>query len=204
MISGSGSKVRKSTLLKALLPSVKQFKKVQSDLCATWCVSYTKLKYMNEMLWETVKYTEEKNGTSFWDANSLTKLVKRLCHDQLKLCVEPFMKLNGDGDIRDLYESYPKFIRLICTGNKLKIVRACYFLLGQIIHWIEKRPDILQQIAILGPFTNEIFVVELHNSVIARRIGNIELSFQNIRDESADVQFARNFFSQIREALDMK
>ena len=112
------------------------------------------------------------------------------------------MKLNREGNIVDLYESFPKLIKIISTGDKMKIVRACYFLLGQVLHWMKSRPDILVQIFKLGPYTNEVFI-ELHNSTISRRVDHMELLFQNIRDESVDVQFARTFFNHIKAALEL-
>ena len=108
------------------------------------------------------------------------------------------MILNREGNIVDLYESFPKLIKIISTGDKMKIVRAYYFLLGQVLHWMKSLPDILVQIFKLGPYTNE-----LHNSTISRRVDHMELLFQNIRDESVDVRFARTFFNHIKAVLEL-
>ena len=79
IISGSGATARKKKSVQDLDCSVKHFKKVQAELCGTRKVSYTKLKYMNELLWETVIYSEKQYGESFWNANALAKGLCRGC-----------------------------------------------------------------------------------------------------------------------------
>jgi len=188
------------------------YNKKRKEFLKEMITNHTRLKFNTELLWQVIKRADaiharipgcENFSATFWDANSFTKLLKSICEDQLKLVVEPFDKLNGDGNIRNLYEQFPKIIKLISIGKKPKIVRACFFLLGQLIHLVEKRPDIMRQISIIAPYTTEL-PIELHNSAIARRVKYLELIFQNIRNESVNSSRIRDMFYQIRGVLEQK
>lgn len=199
-ITGPNVKEKKKAIEK--LPScVLNFNCLAKEIKKSWVTNHQRLKYNQELLWAVVKYTEAKYGTEFWNTNKLTEMIKYVIHEMLELCVEPFNLLNGHGDIKPLYESLPLFTKLICVGSKYKIVRACFFLLGQLIHLINNRPDIMHQIALMAPYTNEV-IIEFQNSTLQRRLMYLEILFQNIRTESIQTTRARDMYNQIRMALE--
>lgn len=139
-----------------------------------------------------------------WGKNSLTKLLKYVLLTELKLCVEPFNNLNADGDISSLFESFPHMIKLIAMGDKPKIVKACLFLLGQLIYLIENRSDIILLLGTLAPYLNEVYI-EHYNSLLERRLLHKRGDFQQIRNESVNtgrIRFNYEQFSNLFELND--
>ena len=125
-----------------MLSGIKEEKEVMN----TVYTNHQRLKFNDELLYHVVKYAERDLQETF-QTNAVTKMLKRMFDTQLDLCVEPFNTLNADGDITELYEQYPMMIRLFAVGNKPKIVRAGFFLLAELIHLVDERPDILPQLA---------------------------------------------------------
>jgi hypothetical protein len=106
---------------------------------------------------------------------------------QLDLCVEPFNTLNADGDITELYEQYPMMIRSFAVGNKPKIVaKSRFFLLAELIHLVDERPDILPQLAESCTCLNEV-VIEHNHSILARLLDKAKKEFQILRNASVQV-----------------
>jgi hypothetical protein len=210
---GNDVKARREAVPK-LSTGVVDYNKKRAEHLAEMITNHQRLKFMDELLWHVVEYADLNFGATaagkegrllsaaFWDANGVTRLIKSVCQDQLRLVVEPFDRLNVDGDISDLYEKFPLLIRLISLGRKPKIVRACLGLLAQLIHMIKNRPDMMRQIAQIAPFTNEL-TIELHNSTLSRRVKMLEGIFSQIRDESVQCSRIRHMFKGVRDVLEL-
>ena len=178
------------------------FNNLIQSIVKSCITNHQRLKYNDELLHVAICLSIEKIGAeTLFGKNALTRMVGALFMDQLHLAVQPFNDLNARGDRTSLYEHFPLMIRVIATGNKHKIVRACFFLLAELIHLIENRPDIMRQIAIMAPYTNEV-QIEFHNSTIARRLQHMDVLFQNIRNESVNTSRIRDMYTQVRNMLD--
>lgn len=114
--------------------------------------------------------------------------------------MEPFNTLNADGDITELYEQYPMMIRLFAVGNKPKIVRAGYFLLAELIHLVDNRPDILPQHAESCTSLNEVFI-EHNHSILARLLDKAKKEFQILRNLSVQISQDRQRKTSMLELL---
>ncbi len=82
-------------------------------------------------------------------------------------------------------------ITSISNGNKPKIVKAEIFLLSQVMHLKEFRPDLLRTIGLYCTGAcNEVFI-EFRNAPIARYLDKKKPSFATLRRVSADVDARR-------------
>lgn len=146
---------------------------------------------------------EEMMLEGLYEKNALTKMIKYLLIDCLGLCVRPFGSLNADGDIGPLFEEFPKMILLISVGNKPNIVRACIFLLAELLHLKTYRPDILIMIFSNGTKLNEL-LIEFANSCLAREVTAKQImDFQHLRDGSIAVDKKRKDMKEIKEVSEV-
>ena len=157
---------------------------LEKKLHEAFIVNHCRLKFMFELLWSVTQYAKTHLGLSYED-NSLTRMIGSFVNDQLRLAVEPFNQLNLHGDLTMFFEEYPRMVTLFSVGEKPKIVRAGIFLTAQILHMVENRPDIMQELALNATKINEVFV-EHANSLIQREVAKRQSdpSFQKVRDAS--------------------
>ena len=145
-----------------------------------WITNFKSLKFMSELLFAAYKYVLTKdNSNQLFEKNALTKLVQSEL-EMLRLSVEPFNELNGNGNLVPLLEQYPKLTTLFMVGGKKKIVRASFFLLSQYIHLKENRPDVLKQLGLDCTKTNECSI-EHFNSIIGRAAHGLDIDANSIR-----------------------
>lgn len=200
-ITGKDAAKRKKEVPR-LQQNVMDFNNLSQSIAKSWITNHQRLKYNDELLHAVIRHSIEEKGEEYlFGKNTLTRMMGTMFKEQLQLVVEPFNILNATGDITNFYEHFPLIIRAIAAGKKFKIVRACFFLLAQLIHLIDNRPDIMRQIAIMAPFTNEVHI-EFHNSTIARRVKNMDVVFQNLRNESVNTSRIRDMYHQLSDLLD--
>lgn len=197
-------KVIEDELPPPLNPAIQAFNGLALDIKKSHITNHQRLMHMDQLLYAVVQHANDHGGPDFWhlDNSPFCRLLHSILNDELMLCVAPFNLLNSKGDVSLFYQKFPRLIKLISVGRKPKIVQACFFLLGQLIHIIVDRPDILRQMFVMGPYMNEV-IIEYHNSTIARRIQHLELLFQNIRTESVNTGKMREFFMQMKKALEL-
>ena len=124
------------------------------------------------------------------NTNALTKKIG-LMFEMLEICVKPFDDLNDKGDISTLFEWYPSMIKLFAMGKKPNIVCAGFFLLAQLQHMLQHRPDLIKQIGSICTSLNEVFI-EHDNSIIARALEGMLVAFDKIREVSVLVEKKRS------------
>lgn len=126
---------------------------------------------------------------SLFTSSSLGRLIENL-FEQLSLCTAPFNSLNNKGNIEPLLRLYPQLIKLYAVGNKPNIVKTGFFLQAQLHHMIDKRPDLVKQIGKVCTSLNEVFI-EHNNSVIARNLVGLMVTFPTIRNTSVLIEKKR-------------
>jgi hypothetical protein len=165
------------------------FEACMGEILQSIVTNYQRLKFNSELLFAVFEHADNelrKTNAVVWETNALTRLTHDNFDKQLRLGVEPFNKLNGDGFIQPLYEWLPTFLKLFLVGNKNKICKAGLYLLTQSIWAVENRPDVMAQLATMGPLLNEV-LIEYHNATVSRRLALLRVEFQDIRDASVNV-----------------
>ena len=166
----------------------------EAALVKSTVVNHTRLKFNNDLLYHAFMYTKTIDGgekvKKLLNANALTKNIG-LMFEMLEICVKPFDDLNDKGDISTLFEWYPSMIKLFAMGKKPNIVCAGFFLLAQLQHMLQHRPDLIKQIGSICTSLNEVFI-EHDNSIIARALEGMLVAFDKIREVSVLVEKKRS------------
>ena len=123
---------------------------------------------------------------------------QRWLHKASKLS---FNKLNGDGVITDLRETFPQMVNMFSLGRKPKIVRAGIFLQSQLLLYLKDNfPEMLIHQAENATIQNEV-MIEHHHAGMQKLMTELLVKFQTIRNESvhlgqkrSDKRIMRNLF----------
>ena len=86
-------------------PDVVKYKKEAKAFIDSDKTNHERHKFLLELLFAVYEHAKEENVNNFnlvWETNELMLMLQDMLECQLRLCTEPFNKLNGDGIIRDL------------------------------------------------------------------------------------------------------
>ena len=189
---------------KSLMPSVLKYKKAIKGYVDSDRTNHERHKYLLELLFAVYEYAQEdKVFESIWETNQFLMMLHDMLDNQLRLCTEPFNRLNGDGVILDLWQNFPNMVNLISLGRKPKIVRACIFLQSQMIYLKDNFPELLIHQADYATILNEV-MIEHHHSAMQRVLKDLSIKFQTIRNESIHICQKRSSNKIFRTLLELE
>lgn len=183
-----------------MTPSYSSAIDLEDVLCKATIMNHQRQKFSFELLYFSFLYImptiREEN---LFNSTAIGRLLHNL-FEQLDLCIAPFNSLNNEGNIEPLLRRYPNMIRLYAVGNKPNIIKTGFFLQVQLHHMINNRPDLIQQIGNCCTSLNEVFI-EHNNSIIARNLEGLRVTFPTIRKTSILIEKKRQQRSDLKKLL---
>ena len=69
-------------------------------------------------VYEHAQENDDHGLNQLWEKNEFMGMFHDMLDQQLRLCIEPFNKINGDGVTTDLLENFLQMVNMFSLGRK--------------------------------------------------------------------------------------
>ena len=124
--------------------------------------------------------------------NPIHRYLMSIFDEQLKLAIGIYIEAVAEGTVATLYDKLPIIVNYFAYTGHIHLVKTYIFYLLLVLHWREKRMDILHFLNSISKWLNEVYIEHQH-SRMARIIKEYfpgSLLFDNVRFSSMFSSFS--------------